>query len=393
MKNLPIGMQSIEKIINGGYLYVDKTEIIYKLIMEGQYYFLSRPRRFGKSLLLSTLEAIFKGNKELFRECFIYNEDYDWKEHPVLFLDFTQIKTQSTQELETMLITALGDIALSYGKSIRSSSLQQGLIDLIKELSEDGPVVVLIDEYDKPLVDNLGEMDVAKSNQRLMKDFYGTLKGLDKYLRFVFLTGVTKFSQVSLFSGPNNLDDITIDPGYATLLGYTDNEIQDYMRDRIKKIAEQRSLFKDTSECDVLAEMKEWYNGYRFSWGALPVYNPHSTLSFLKNGRVQNYWYRTGTPTFLIEQVRKQPKSAAQLSKVSVEEDELLDSGDLIQLDLRSLMWQTGYLAIRDYDQATRCYELDFPNREVREAFFKSILRQFTKLNISMVGDYAGRFN
>lgn len=390
MKNLPIGIQSFEKIINENCLYVDKTDLIYRLISEGQRYFMSRPRRFGKSVLVSTLEAIFKGNKELFKNCSIYNKAYEWKKYPVISLDFTRTPARSSDELESMLKRALEQTAFSYDKSIKCPTLSEGLANLVMELAQLGPVVVLIDEYDKPLIDNLENIEVAEKNQRLLKDFYGTLKGLDKYLRFVFVTGVTKFSQVSLFSGPNNLDDITIDPAYATLLGYTDLELRKFMQDRIKQIAAERSLVTNTAEDQVLAEMKEWYNGYRFSWGALPVYNPHSTLNFLKKGRVQNYWYQTGTPTFLIDQIRKHPRSAVQLSgKVLAKENELLGTGNLRQIGLSSLMWQTGYLTIQNFDLATHLYELNFPNREVREAFFESIIQEFAELDVSMVNSLA----
>ncbi len=390
VKKLPIGMQDINKLIQSDYLYVDKTDLIYKLINEGQYYFLSRPRRFGKSLLVSTLKSIFKGQKELFADYFIYGANYDWKEHPIIHLDFTQIPSKNPEELFSALERTLHNIAHSYGQSIECPSLKEGLADLVKKLSERGRVVVLVDEYDKPLINHLHQREIAEKNRIILREFYETLKGLDEYLRFVFVTGVSKFSQVSLFSGFNNVKDITIHPSYATLLGYTELDLQRFMQDRIKKITNERSLVTaGVTEESVLAEMKEWYNGYCFSWGGLPVYNPHSTLSFLDTGRVQNYWYQTGTPTFLIEQIRKHPESAAQLSGVLVKERDLLDIGNLAQFELSTLMWQTGYLTIRAYDKSIRAYKLDFPNREVREAFFESLLDEFAELRVSAVNQVA----
>ena len=238
-------MQDIKNLIQDDYLYVDKTDIIYKLITEGQYYFLSRPRRFGKSLLVSTLKAIFKGEKELFSHYSIYGTDYDWTEHPVIHLDFTRISSKNPGELRAELERTLHDIAHSYDQSIECPTLKAGLDYLVKQLAERGRVVFLVDEYDKPITNHLHQIGIAEENRSILREFYETLKGLSEYLRFVFVTGVTKFSQVSLFSGFNNLNDITIHPGYATLLGYTDGELQQFMRDRIEKIALDRSLTKE----------------------------------------------------------------------------------------------------------------------------------------------------
>ncbi len=391
MKKLPVGIQSFEKIINQNYLYVDKTDLIYKLITDGQYYFFSRPRRFGKSLLLSTLEAIFKGDAELFRNCHIFNTNYDWKIHPVIYFDFATIPTKNTDELASALRRVLESTASSYNISIECPSLQEGLVNLVKELFKLGPVVVLIDEYDKPLLDHLENIEIAKGNQILLKDFYGTLKGLDKQLRFVFATGVTKFSKVSLFSGFNNLKDITLHPDYATLLGYTASDLQEFLSERIKKVTEDR-LFKGVAcvtEATVLAEMREWYNGYRFAWGTEPVYNPHSTLNFLDTGRVENYWFETGTPTLLVQRVRQQPSLVMDFGGPVAGHSNYLELDDLMQLDLIPLMWQGGYLTIKEYDEASRHYKLDFPNREVREAFFQTLVHKFGGLGISRVGEVA----
>ncbi len=383
MKKLPVGIQSIRKILEQDYVYVDKTDIIYKLINEGQYYFLSRPRRFGKSLLLSTLKEIFKGDKELFKGCHIYNTDYDWKKYPIIYFDFVKIPTRSPKKLMSFLTKILKDTALSYNKSIKCPNIEEGLANLVTALSDLGPVVVLIDEYDKPLVDNLERIDIAKENQHLLKDFYGALKGFDDQLRFVFATGVTKFSKVSLFSGFNNLYDITTDRHYATLLGYTAPDLQNFLSKQITQVANELRPVGETAASTetVLADMKEWYNGYRFSRAEKLVYNPHSVLNFLKTGTMQSYWFETGTTTLLVQQIRKQPSSVMDFGGSVAGHSNFLDIDDL-QLDLIPLMWQSGYLTIRDYDEASGRYKLDFPNREVRGAFFETLVHKFAGLGI-----------
>jgi len=378
VKKLPIGIQTIEEIINEGYTYVDKTSLIFSLITEGKYYFLSRPRRFGKSLLISTLKAIFSGKKELFKDCHIYSTDYRWHEHPIIHLDFTQILTKTPQELKDSLQRALEEIAKSYRKSIEFPSLQEGFGALIKQLSEGGKVVILVDEYDKPIIDNLHQIEVAEANRDVLKDVFGILKGLDSYLKFVFITGVSKFSQVSLFSGFNNLKDITIHPNYATLLGYTEEEIRQLFDDRIQKISQESNENGMTTNEQIIEGMREWYNGYRFSWGRPAVYNPHSTLNFLDTGRLEGFWFQTGTPTFLIEQIKKLPQSVISLSGSMAEKDELLDICNPRLISLKALMWQTGYLTIQKYNARTGLYQLDFPNKEVRNAFFGSLLKEFS---------------
>lgn len=386
MKKLPIGLQSIEKLLGEGCVYVDKTLLVYKLITEAENYFLSRPRRFGKSLLVSTLKAIFSGEKELFKNCQIYSTDYRWQKHPIIHLDFAQIPNDGVEKLELALQETLEYIAESYNISIKGSSLQMQLGNLIRKLSKQTKVVVLVDEYDKPLIDNLERMDVAEANRDLLKNFFGTVKSLDSHLKFVFVTGVSKFSQVSLFSGFNNLKDITIHPDYATLLGYTEEEIYQFFSDHLKRLAKQKSLEgSPVSESQIVQEMREWYNGYRFSWGQSTVYNPHSSLCFLDSGRKQSYWFQTGTPSFLIEQVKKLPQSVVPMSGVLATENELLDIRSPRAMSLKALMWQTGYLTIQTYDLDNSLYQLDFPNKEVRQAFFGSLIEEFAKLEPSSV--------
>lgn len=384
MKKLPIGIQTIEEIIQEDYIYVDKTDLIFRLINEGKYYFLSRPRRFGKSLLISTLKKIFSGEKELFKNCFIYSLDYEWQTYPIIHLDFTQILTKNPLDLEKSLKRKLIKIAQSYGKSLEISSLQEGLIDLVEKLSEKGRVVVLVDEYDKSLIDNLEQPDIAKANRDLLKDFFGTLKGLDQHLKFILVTGVSKFSQVSLFSGFNNLDDITINSTYATLLGYTEKEIALFFKEYIERIGEKQVK----SPQEIIDLMRYWYNGYRFSRKTATVYNPFSTLLFLKNGDVDNYWFQTATPTFLINQIKKQSYPIDQISGIQVD-DTVFNSHDIEKISLISLMWQTGYLTIKNYEINHHLYCLDYPNEEVKASFLKYLAEEMTGLSRLQASGFA----
>ena len=384
LKKLPIGIQSIREVIEGGYVYVDKTKFALQLIESGKYYFMARPRRFGKSLFVSTLEQILGGNRKLFENYSIGTSNYDWAQHPVIHLDFTKIPTHSAKLLKCGLFETLDKIAFSYGVHLNGSSLQLRLTDLVEQLAQKDKVAVLIDEYDKPIIDNLMHPEVADTNRDLLRSFFGTLKGLDQHLKFVFVTGVSKFSQVSLFSGFNNLDDLTIDTEYATLMGYTKDELELYFDGHISQIAKDRG-----SKKTILDEIKLWYNGYRFSESSALVYNPFSTLSFLSKGKFKSYWFRTGTPHFLIDQIRKVPESSIQLSGCLATESELIDHQTPDYIDLKALMWQTGYLTICDYDPKTEIYQLDFPNKEVRKAFFDSLLKEFARVSPSGVVKHA----
>jgi hypothetical protein len=294
MKKLPIGIQSIKKILsNNEYIYIDKTGFVKKLIDEGApHYFLSRPRRFGKSLFLNTLEEIFKGNKELFKKCKIYESDYNWQKHPVLYFNFAQIESGTPKQLENDLKETLQELASAHEISITGPSIKPQLRKLIPKLAKDGRVVVLVDEYDHPIINHLSDPQVAEKNRDILKSFFETLKNLDKYLKFTFITGVSKFSQVSLFSGYNNLKDITMDPRYAGMMGYTEEELKHSFGEYVSLISKERShQGTPTTEDDILKEVRTWYNGYRFSRDNICVYNPFSTLNFMDERVAQSYWY------------------------------------------------------------------------------------------------------
>ncbi|MBF5059169.1 ATP-binding protein [Candidatus Neptunochlamydia vexilliferae] len=379
MKNLPIGIQSIREILEEDQVYIDKTLFAKELITTGKHYFISRPRRFGKSLFLNTLGEIFKGNKALFKKCQIYQTDYQWEKHPVLYFDFSRILTTSTERLEIGLQEALEDLAEVYGVSITGSSSQSQLVRLVTKLAKKNRVVVLVDEYDRPIIKNLKSPKVAEQNRDFLKDFFGALKSLDAHLKFTCITGISKFSQVSLFSALNNLNDITMEPKYAGIMGYTEQELRQAFKEYIEKIAYERSQEgREISEERIIDEVRSWYNGYRFSRGETCVYNPFSTLNFMSKREPAGYWYSTGTPSFLTDQLKNHSQSIVSLDGTTARGDELMDISSIERISLKALMYQTGYFTIQDYNPLSKRYHLGFPNEEVRTAFMDSLVSHFT---------------
>lgn len=382
MKKLPIGIQSIDKILTEGYVYADKTGYAKQLLEEGApHYFMSRPRRFGKSLFLDTLRVIFSGKKELFKGYKIYESNYSWQEHPVLMFDFSRIANTTPEDFREGIQAVLTKMGNNHGIKVEGPSPQFQLEVLIEELSKKNRVVVLVDEYDQPIINNLKRLEVAEANREIMKNFYGTLKSLDRNLKFTFVTGISRFSQVSLFSGPNNLKDITMDLRYAGMMGYTEEEIRLGFSEHIEAIVnERRKGNKHATEDQVLEEIREWYNGYRFSKSDDCVYNPFSTLNFMDEKEANSYWYSSGTPSFLIDEVRKHPKEMVSLDGTTAREDELMDISSLDQIDLKALMYQAGYFTIQDYNPVSKRYNLGFPNEEVRAAFINSLVKNFAQI-------------
>ena len=382
MKKLPIGIQTIQEIITDGYIYVDKTQFALELIQKGKHYFLSRPRRFGKSLFVSTLKEIFKGNKALFEGCHIAESNYDWKPYPILYLDFGRITNETREDLKIHLHEIITTISEEHSIKINVTSLEFRLEMLVKGLAKNGRVVVLIDEYDKPLIDHLHNPEVAEGNRRLLQSFFGALKSLDEYIEFTFITGISKFSKVSLFSGANHLEDISMDAQYAAMMGYTQEEIGEYFAEHIQAITQERNAQGQSSnEEEILAEIKDWYNGYRFSKAERYVYNPFSTLHFFKSREANSYWFATGTPFFLTEQMKKYSRNLVPLSGTQAKDDELMSSGNIEKINLKALMFQSGYLTIESYNKKTRYYQLGFANKEVREAFIHSLIEHFAELD------------
>ena len=367
MKNLTSSVYSFEKLRTEDYLYVDKTEFIWNLINPaGESYFLSRPRRFGKSLTVSTLKAVFEGKKELFNGLAIYDKPYDWKPYPIIHLDMANCDVHSESDLRDYLVRMMQRLARQHGVSvnIQRTQLASSFSDLIEEAAKDAPVVILLDEYDKPILENITSPDIAVIRDTLA-DFYSAIKKEMDYERFVFITGVTKFCHVSLFSKLNNLTDITMDARYATMFGYTQEELEANFGDRIAAVAGDRDLdeFKD--------EIKAWYNGYRFEENAKTVYNPVSLAKFFETGgKFNNYWFSTGTPSFLLEVIKKQRFDFEEVLNSPVS-NFAFDAYEIDRINPLTLLLQTGYLTIdstvKRYGDTV--YKLRFPNLEVKGSF------------------------
>ena len=374
-KKLPIGVQTFRKLREEGFLYVDKTRHIYQLITGGEVYFLSRPRRFGKSLTISTLEEIFLGNKELFEGLWIYQSDYDWKRHPVVRLDMGERRVFSAEELGKVLADKVGKVGTRLGVSLTSEHYSDRLAELLEKLAEEEKAVILIDEYDKPILDNIENVEEAKQIREVLKGFYTTIKACDRYLRFVFLTGVSKFSKTGVFSGLNNLKDITMDHRFCDFLGYTEEELDQYFREHIKELAD--ALGTSYDECR--QEMRDWYNGFRFSEEEVYVYNPYTTLLLLDTKRFRNYWFESGTPTFLLKLIEQKRFDVRKLEDLRASEL-AFSSYEVEDLNVVPILFQTGYLTIKDYDPKTRLYTLGYPNREVEESFTEVLLQRMGRL-------------
>jgi len=377
MKKLPIGLQTFSHLIEQNCVYVDKTAIIHHLITQGSYYFFSRPRRFGKSLLVSTLAAIFSGKKELFAGLAISNMPYEWKKHPVVMISFAGISHATPEALESGIKLCLQDIADDYHVIIdRSLSPGAMLRSLVRKLAVENSVVLLVDEYDYSILSNIHEPEVAEKIREVLRDFYAVIKDLDPYLRFTFLTGVSRFSKTSIFSGLNNLEDISLSDQYNSLVGYTKSELVDYLQEHFITISKKLDMSLDK----LFEEVKVWYDGYRFTREEAfdPVYNPFSVLLFLKNGSFSNYWFETGTPTFLIKLLKTRHYPMQKFESIEATAGEL-GQFEIDDIDLKTLLFQTGYLTIKSYDHETRNYVLGYTNKETIDGLSENIIK-------SMVG-------
>ena len=367
----PIGVQTFSKIIEEGYVYVDKTSYIKSLINQGQYIFLSRPRRFGKSLLLSTLEAYFEGRRELFKGLAADSMDLDWTPSPVLHFDLNAENFSDPEGLNKLLNRLLGEYEEKYSLTKVTDTIAGRFSQLIRKVAESTgrKVVVLVDEYDKPLLDIEENKELFENNQRILKSFFGNLKSMDRYIRFAFITGVARFSKVSIFSDLNNLDDISMDNEYADICGWSEKELLDYFRIGIEALAEERD--EDFDEC--LTELRRFYDGYLFAPKGNRLYNPFSVLKALKKKEIDPYWFDSGTPTFLARRVRALGTFPPDINGKKCSKKDLISVG-LNDRDPFPLMFQTGYLTIGGYDKASQLYELQFPNREVEIGFYEYLL-------------------
>ncbi len=398
MKKLPIGVSTFDTIIQADGLYVDKTEIIYQLINDRlpQRYFLSRPRRFGKSLTCSTLRAIFTGKRQLFHDCWIGSSDYEWITRPVVSFDFSQLDHKTPDELIQALQSAMEMHAKEYQIVLTEQLLRQKFAELIKKIGEQyGPAAIIIDEYDKPIVDVIDQPDYAKAARMVLKDFYGTLKSrdVDQHMQFLFITGVSKFSKVALFSDINNLNDLTNDEQAAALVGYTDSEIDRYFVEHIEAFAVKRH---EPYAC-TRQVLKEWYNGYRFSESLTKIYNPFSLHNCLTKKSLSNYWFASGTPNFLIKFIEKNSHIATDIETIdgSFFAASNLESFsiDLYYQHYRALLLQTGYLTFASgYDADRRGYLVAYPNEEVRYAMTEQIMQFVGTITPEEFGEFGSRF-
>jgi len=372
MKKLSLGIQDLSKFKEKNLIYVDKTKLIHKLIDEGDYYFLSRPRRFGKSLLVNTIHALFSGEKRLFDECWIYN-NWNWEDkYNVIKISFTEIAYE-TQGLETALGIYLDELGKLNKVTYDSPDYSGRFLELIKKLGQKKPVVVLIDEYDKPIIDYLekSEFKQAQKNRDILKTFYSGIKDQDKYLRFFFITGVSKFSRVSIFSDLNHLTDITISKHFPDITGYTQAEIKKYYAHYLKKLSKELQL----SESETIKEIARWYDGY--SWdGKTFVFNPYSIISLFYHEAFRNFWFETGTPTFLIKKMKEVGNKFNQSINKEVDES-AFNKYDIDNINITAIMFQTGYLTIKKADYMQNKYSIDFPNKEVRDSFLNFAVENY----------------
>jgi len=384
-KKLPIGIQTFSEIIQENYVYVDKTALIYEMITTGKCYFLSRPRRFGKSLLVSTLAEIFSGNKELFAGFAIASLPYDWKKYPVIVISFSDFDCTTPENLNESIKRCLHNIANEYHIML-NAQLNPGamLQSLTKELAKQNPVVLLIDEYDYAILKHIHNPEMAHAMREAVKNFYAVIKGLDAYLKFVFLTGVSKFSQTSIFSGLNNLNDIGLDARFNTLLGYTKTEIVTFFDSYLQEAAHYNDCFVE----ELLEKITEWYDGYLFTnaLNATKIYNPFSVLLFLSKKEFANYWFQTGTPTFLINLLKTHNYPIQKLDKIRVTQEDL-GSFDIDIMPLATLLFQTGYLTICAPDKRTDIYTLSYPNRETAKSLMSYVFDFMTHASKAYLKD------
>lgn len=377
VQKLPIGIQEFEKLRKEGYLYVDKTRLVYKLVNEGSYYFLSRPRRFGKSLLMSTLKAYFEGKKELFEGLAIEQLEGDWTKHPVLHLDLNTEKYNDTTALETRLNLFLSNAEELYGANQYEHTLGQRFEGVIRRACErtGQRAVILVDEYDKPLLQAIGNRELQDQYRNILKGFYGALKSMDGYIKFALLTGVTKFGKVSVFSDLNHLDDISMSLPYSDVCGITEEELLCYFQPSIKALAESQQQTVD--EC--VETLRRRYDGYHFMENSVGVYNPFSLLNTLSKQKYGSYWFETGTPTYLVELLQMHDYNLEAMSQVETDE-KTLGSVDANNMSAIPVIYQSGYLTIKDYDSEFKMYTLGFPNEEVAEGFAMFLLPCYTAI-------------
>lgn len=364
----PIGIQDFEKLRTKGYSYVDKSRFVYKLATEGEYYFLSRPRRFGKSLFLSTLEAYFQGKKELFEGLAIYDLETDWKKYPIFHIDLNTANFREKDSLYTVLNDYLTTWECKYGARESEATLAlrfKGVIARAAEKEGCG-VVILIDEYDKPILQTLRAPELQAEHRAQLKAFYSVLKTQDRYIKFAFLTGVTKFGKVSVFSDLNNLTDISMDHRYISICGMTEKELLTNFKEGINELASAN----EDNETETIDKLRMRYAGYYFEENSEEIYNPFSVLNTLANSRYDDYWFKADTHTFLIDILKKHDYCITDLNKAQVKAN-MMNNVDFNPIPV---IFQSGYLTIKSYDERFKNYQLGIPNKEVEEGILNTLL-------------------
>ena len=389
MTKYPIGIQNFQSLREDGYAYVDKTGFVYELAQNGKYYFLSRPRRFGKSLLISTIEAYFQGKKELFKGLALEQLEKNWTVHPVLHLDLNAAKYTEPEALTYIFDGHFRYLEEIYNISSDGLSLSERFKAIIRNAYEKTgqKVVILVDEYDKPLLEAIGNEALQNDYRKTLKSIYGVAKTMDGYIQMAFFTGVTKFSKVSVFSDLNNLKDITLSQQYAEICGITEKEIRENFDENVAQMAEANHINKD--EC--YAKLKENYDGYHFSKKSVGMYNPFSLINALCDKDFSDYWFETGTPTFLVETLKRNRYDLEDMTREEVTSD-LLGSLDAIDTNPLPLLYQSGYLTIKDYNPRFDSYVLGFPNGEVERGFTRFLFRYYAPIRADQSVSFINNF-
>lgn len=379
LKLYPIGIQTFSEIINRNMLYVDKTEYVYRMThTDGKYFFLSRPRRFGKSLLASTFHSYFEGKKELFKGLAIEKLENEWAEYPVLHLDMSGGKHLERNELERYLGYQLSEIEAKYGIEQPKNGNNNRLTDLIMTAYQQTgrQVVVLIDEYDAPLLDVVHNEEKLTLLRNVMRNFFSPLKKCEPYLRFVFLTGITKFSQMSIFSELNNISNVSMLPQYAGICGITMDELQTQMSADVDALGKKLGTTRE----ETLAKLREYYDGYHFASSSPDIFNPFSLLNAMANGILDYYWFASGTPTYLIEMLDKFQIMPSEIGGSEADKSEF-DAPTEKMTSIMPLLYQSGYITIKRYDPETDLYLLDIPNKEIRVGLYRCLLPHYIGMN------------
>ena len=375
-------MQSFESIRQNNFLYVDKTKHIYNLANSNRYYFLSRPRRFGKSLFLSTLKAYFLGKKELFKGLYIETVEKDWTEYPVIYLDLNSGIYTTEEELYRVLNYPMQRLEQKYSIDVKEPSLSVRLKNIVLTAFEQTgkQVVILVDEYDKPLLQTIDNEELHDKFKTILKGVYSILKECDEYIRFGMLTGVTKFSKISLFSDLNNLMDISLDENYTDICGITEEEIKTNFKEHLQAFADKENTTKE----DILSQLKAMYDGYHFSKNTdVDIYNPFSLINSLTRREFENYWFQTGTPTFLIKLLQENDYDLKDFSEGNIDAVDLTSKESMLNAPI-ALFYQSGYLTIKDYDRDFSSYVLGYPNREVEQSFLDFLLPKYINTEENM---------